>query len=132
MIAEFGLEDQVSHSGHLSLETSIEFQSECDALLLTSSKVIGGQDYSIAGKTYEYIKAQKPIIGYVADGAQKRLLQKSGVAMLCDPDNAIESSIALKRLIQGERGFNPNEDFLNSLNVSVLTGKLKDVVAAAF
>src|SRR5215469_2082924 len=64
-VSEFGLEDIVEFLGYLDHDKSIKFQSECHALLITSSKVVGGADYSIAGKTFEYFAARRPIVAFV-------------------------------------------------------------------
>ncbi|MGC1632148.1 MAG: glycosyltransferase, partial [Gelidibacter sp.] len=53
MVKEFDLQDTVEHIGWVSQTESLEFQKSCDFLLATSAKVIGGRDYSIAGKTFE-------------------------------------------------------------------------------
>ena len=65
-VTQFGLTELVEFVGHLEHPSVIRFQRECDALLVTSSKVIGGQDYSIAGKTFEYLSFRKPLLGFVA------------------------------------------------------------------
>ncbi len=88
MIASFGLENQVDLMGVVSHTESLSLQESCDALLITSAKQIGGRDYSIAGKTFEYLQMQKPVIAFVSDGAQKRFTEKEEAQLLiCDPDN---------------------------------------------
>ena len=70
-IEVFGLTDLCKHFGYMNHSQVIEFQNNCDALLITSSKVIGGRDYSIAGKTYEYFTIGKPIIAFVCEAILK-------------------------------------------------------------
>lgn len=128
MVAEFGLQGQVEFLGRISLAESLRFQETCDALLLTSSKVIGGEDYSIAGKTFEYLSMRKPIIGFVSAGAQKRLLEQTGVALLCDPDDTENAAAALKGLFRGEWSLRPNREFLASLHRRGLTARLTGII----
>ena len=102
MIAEAGLEDQVHLCGVKPHSEALEFQKECDMLLITSAKRIGGKDYSIAGKTFEYIQAQKPILAFASPGAQKELLEQTGMALICDPDQTEDSALKMIRLMKGE------------------------------
>jgi glycosyltransferase involved in cell wall biosynthesis len=126
-VTEFGLQDVVTFVGHLSHSDVLQFQKNCDALLLTSSKVIGGNDYSIAGKTFEYFSMRKPIIGFVTNGAQKEILAKSGVAVICDPDDPTKSADQLKSLIMGGVTLNPDFHFLKGLHRRELTSQLAEV-----
>jgi glycosyltransferase involved in cell wall biosynthesis len=115
-IAEFGLGDCVELLGYLDHASVLRFQEECDCLLVTSSKVVGGRDYSIAGKTFEYFSIRKPILGFVTEGAQKEILQRSGLAVICDPDDPESSAQKLEALVRGETKVKPNEVFLNTLH----------------
>jgi hypothetical protein len=128
MVQEFNLGGIVEFLGQLPLSESLRFQESCDALLLTSSKVIGGQDYSIAGKTFEYISMKKPIIGFVTEGAQKQLLEQSGLALICDPDRPDEASARLERLLTGDWRAAPSVEFLQSLHSRNLTGRLAGII----
>jgi glycosyltransferase involved in cell wall biosynthesis len=130
-IAEFGLEAVVEHHGQLEHEDVLKFQEECDALLVTSSKVVGGLDYGIAGKTFEYFTMRKPIIGFVTEGAQKDLLRASGMALICDPDETAQSAGQLRDLLGGRIGFSPKVDLLQQLSRRELTGKLAHVIRDA-
>lgn len=130
MVARFGLEGLVECIGRIPLAESLRFQASCDALLLTSSKVIGGQDYSIAGKTFEYLSMRKPIIGFVAEGAQRRLLLKSGVAVVCDPDDPAGAAVQLEDLLAGHWRPAPNREFLASLHRREQTSRLAGIVHA--
>lgn len=127
-IKEYNLEGLVEFVGQLDHPGVLEFQRGCDALLVTSSKVIGGRDYSIAGKTFEYFSLRKPIIGFVAEGAQKDLLAASGMAVLCDPDAPDASARRLADLIEGRAEFTPNIPLLKQLHRRELTQRLAEVI----
>ena len=130
-VERFGLGGSVEFLGPLDHTASLNFQSDCDALLLTSSKVIGGSDYSIAGKTFEYFSMRKPIIGFVAEGAQKEILLESGLAVICDPDKPAESARQLNKLISGRIRLQPNTALLKTLHRRELTRKLAEVMREA-
>ncbi|WP_299228490.1 hypothetical protein [uncultured Psychroserpens sp.] len=128
MVSEYNLENNIEHLGWISREASLEFQASCDFLLMTSAKVIGGRDYSIAGKTFEYFTIQKPILACVADGAQKDVLEHSKMAHFIDVDNAKKAAKQLKDVFLTERTLRPNEAYINSFKVEELTKQLTDVI----
>jgi glycosyltransferase involved in cell wall biosynthesis len=124
MVSEFELENNIEHLGWISQTESLEFQSSCDFLLATSAKVIDGKDYSIAGKTFEYFRMQKPILALVAEGAQKDMLEASGMAHIVSVD---DSAIAVKQLhaiFTSESVMQPNKEFIDSFHIEKLTQAL--------
>jgi hypothetical protein len=130
MIRSFGLENKVTLMGEISHKDSLSFQESCDALLITSAKQIGGRDYSIAGKTFEYFQMQKPIIAFVADGAQKDLLRRGGTALICDPDNIEESVKLLSGLFRGSTNLIPDYNYLQALSRQSLTDRLAKIISS--
>jgi hypothetical protein len=130
MIASFDMEKQVSLMGEISHNESLTFQENCDALLITSARQIGGRDYSIAGKTFEYLQMQRPIIAFVCDGAQKDLLKEGGTALICDPDDSEECVRLLSRLFKGKIDLHPHIAFLDGLSRQVLTNRLAKIISS--
>ena len=130
-VDEYGLRDVVEFRGRLPRHEALAFQQRCDSLLITSSKVIGGRDYSIAGKTFEYFAAGRPILGFVTEGAQRDILEESGVAVICDPDKAEDAAQKIQDLIDGRIQFRPNVRFLRSLHRRELCGALAEVIKDA-
>ncbi len=129
MISSFGLDNQVELTGELAHEDSIKFQQQCDALLLTSAKQLNGKaDYSIAGKTFEYFQAQRPVIGFVCNGAQKDLLSRSGTAVICDPDNIKDAVSTLNYFFNGTIRPVPDLNFLQTLSREKLTQQLAELI----
>ena len=112
-VEEFGLTDVVEHLGRMSHRACLEFQASCDALLATSAKVIGGRDYCIAGKTFEYVASQVPIIAFVTEGEQRDFLMASGLALVCDADEPEAGARGLADLIEGRFLPAPNLPFLH-------------------
>jgi glycosyltransferase involved in cell wall biosynthesis len=128
MIKSFGLEDQVSLIGEIPHQRSLLFQRECDALLITSAKQLGGRDYSIAGKTFEYLQMQRPVIAFACEGAQKDLLKASGTAILCDPDDTDKAVSDLTNLFEGRIRLQPDQTFLKTISRQYLTNQLAGII----
>lgn len=99
--AEFGVQDVVEQLGRMSYAACLEFEAKCDALLSTSMKVIGGRDYCIAGKTFEYLAAGRPILGIVTEGEQRDFLVSSGAAVVADADDVDASARAIEQIVSG-------------------------------
>ncbi len=127
-IRSFGLEHICEHQGMLSHDEVIRFQEQCDALLVTSSKVIGGNDYSIAGKTFEYFTIGKPILAFVCAGAQRDLLQATRNAVICDPDEPTASAKQLLSLVQGKTIIQPDYAYMEQFHRKALTAKLAAII----
>ena len=128
MIKEFKLEKYVTLKGFLPHQESITFQQNCDALLSTSLKVINGKDYCIAGKSYEYMYQQKPILAFMTEGSQKDFMEKSGISLIFDADDTERNVELLKKFIQGEIIFKPNKEFMKQINTKETTKKLADII----
>ena len=128
MIEEFDLKDMVSLLGLKPHQEALKFQAECDALLLTSVKVIDGQDYCIAGKTYEYICRKKPILAVLTEGNQKRFIEKTGLGIQCPPDDTVTAVAQLEKLLDGTIKLKPNQEFIESVQIGVTTKQLAEVI----
>lgn len=128
MIKEFSLEDNVELLGLVSHAESLQLQKDADALLITSAKLVGGKDCFVAGKTFEYLTMNKPILGFVAEGAQKDLLQRAGNTVFFDPDNTEEAAMNFIDLVKNGKSFNPDLDYIRSFERKKLTEKLSEVI----
>ena len=128
MIKSFKLEKQVTLKGFLAHQESIVFQENCDILLATSMKVIGGRDYCIAGKSYEYIAQQKPILAFLTEGSQKDFFEDSGISVIFDADDTDINVEYLKHFLLGEIEFIPNKEFIKQINTRETTKKLANII----
>lgn len=127
-VQKFGLASNCKFLGYLSRSDAVQLEQESDFLLLTSAKVMGGRDYSIAGKTFEYFERQRPILSFVCEGAQKDLLEASGCALILDPDSPRLNAEVLHGVFKSGITLNPNDAFLQTLNRKNLSGKLAEEI----
>lgn len=130
MVESMKLQRMVKFVGWLSKDKSMRFQQEADYLLLTSSKVEGGRDYSIAGKTFEYFNTMKPIISFVCQGAQKDILKSSGLSLICDPDDSLESSRSMSELFESKIKLTPDIPFIQKYSSSSTTQQLAKLITS--
>lgn len=131
MIREFDLIKNVKHVGFLNFNEIENFQRSCDMLLITSVKVIGGEDYCIAGKTFDYVSSQKPILGFVTDGAQKQFIENSGVGIICNPDSIEDSANILENILENGATLKPNIEFIKKHHRKKLTQQLTEIIYKA-
>jgi glycosyltransferase involved in cell wall biosynthesis len=116
MLRETGTEERVRLRGPISHDAALSLEKGADALLLTSAKVIGGRDYSIAGKTFEYFGLRRPILGVLTDGAMRDLVDESGLGVIADPDDERAVAAAIERIAES-----PSPDALITPRADVLS-----------
>jgi glycosyltransferase involved in cell wall biosynthesis len=112
MLRETGTESFVELLGPVPHAEALALQGRADAVLLTSAKVEGGRDYSVAGKTFEYFGLRRPILGVLTDGAMRDLVEQSGLGILADPDDTESVARAIEQVVSGTADVTPNENFL--------------------
>jgi glycosyltransferase involved in cell wall biosynthesis len=98
MLRETGTESLVRLRGPIAHGDALRLEKSADALLLTSAKVLGGRDYSVAGKTFEYFGLRRPILGVLTDGAMRDLVEESGLGVIADPDDEGAVAAAIERI----------------------------------
>ena len=104
MIQEFDLGEHVTLFGvQVSLEESLRLQQSFDFFLGTSAKIEGQSDYSMGSKYYEALQFQKPILGVCGPSPLADLIQKSGLGVVLDPDDARESARELHSFLLFEK-----------------------------
>jgi len=78
-----GIAGCVSTPGILARNEALRRMQNSDLLLL----LVDEQNYSIPGKTYEYLRARRPILALTTGGAVIDLLRDTGGAWIVDPGN---------------------------------------------
>lgn len=78
----------VHFTGYLSHRDSVSAVRTADLLFLPMHNLPAPRRSRIVpGKTYEYMRAGRPILAAVPEGDARDFLQKSGVALCCRPDD---------------------------------------------
>ena len=103
MLEETGTTALVTLRGRVPHREAIALQAGADALLLTSAKVEGRPDYSIAGKTYEYLGLGRPVLAVVTPGAMRDLVTWAEAGTVADPDDTEAVAAAIERVVTGEQ-----------------------------
>jgi hypothetical protein len=112
MVNNFDLGSNYENRGfveHCKLEDATK---DLNFFLATSVKVEGGEDYAIASKTFDYIKFEKPIIGFVTNGTQKVFIKKSNTGIIFDPDDTTTNVKKLNTLIEKGCSLDVNTEYL--------------------
>jgi glycosyltransferase involved in cell wall biosynthesis len=128
MAMEFGLESNLVLHGFVPHTRSKALQAGFDLLLTTSEKVPNGEHYSLPSKIFDYVGLNKPIVAFVTDGIQKEFIARSGLGIVCDPDNTMESCSKLKDLLVLGKVFEVNRDYVESFHRRKLTAKLAAII----
>lgn len=128
MLAEFDLGDVVHCHGRVEHERVLELARELDAQLCTSVKVQDGEDFALASKTFDYVRAGRPILGFVTRGAQKDFLDRSGLAVVADPDDLAAGIAALAKIARGGFLLHPDRKFLETFNRQTLAGQMAEII----
>lgn len=131
MVAGFGLEDVVEHLGHLDRHACAAFEASCDALLITSVKVVGGVDYRLPGKLYNYLAAGRPILGVLTPGSTRDFVEQCGLGVLANPDDPEDVAEKLRSLMAGRFSFLLNRTFLAKFHRRETTRMLAQAVREA-
>jgi glycosyltransferase involved in cell wall biosynthesis len=128
MADAFGLGELCTWHGAKPKQQAQEIIDNSDALLSTSIKVLDGKDYCLASKTFDYIAAGKPVLGFVCPGAQRDFLVDSGIAVLFDPDDTDGSAQQLGELVQNGVTRRVDLSYLETYSSLSTTRRLAEVI----
>jgi len=128
MAAACGLEGCVRITGTLGRPEALRRMAQSDLLLLLAE----GLTQQIPGKTYEYLRAGRPILALTSEGAVADLLRRTGGAWVVDPEDQAGVTAAVLNAYRlwrdGLPGPTPDPDVVAGFDRRVLSGQL----AAAF
>jgi glycosyltransferase involved in cell wall biosynthesis len=83
LVSEAGIEGCVEMRGRLSHAETLRRLLQSDLLLLLAEELV----VQIPGKTFEYLKTQRPILALTSEGAVANLLRRTGGAWVVRPDD---------------------------------------------
>ena len=91
LIAESNLQGCVNLVGRKSRQETLRRMTKADLLLLLAE----GLTVQIPGKTYEYLKAGRPILAFTSEGELRNLIRNTGCGWSVDPadQKAIEAAL---------------------------------------
>ena len=97
MADECGIVDRVTFTGPLGRTDTLRRMAQADLLLVLAE----AQPYQIPGKTYEYLRAGRPILALTSDGALSDLLRETGGAWIVDPADQRGIAAAVREAYRG-------------------------------
>jgi hypothetical protein len=127
MAAAWGLAGRVNITGPLGRAEALRRVAHSDLLLLLAEELI----YQIPGKTYEYLRAGRPILALTSEGAVADLLRRTGGAWVVDPADEAGVTAAVREAYRlwkdGADGPQPDRDVVAGFDRRVLAGRLAEV-----
>jgi len=112
MAAELGVKENIVLHGFQAHDKTLALQQSFDLLLATSEKVMNNDHYCLPSKLFTYLRAGKPVLGFVTKGIQRDFIQKSRLGVICDPDDISASAAAIEKIIDEGVGHELNVSFL--------------------
>jgi glycosyltransferase involved in cell wall biosynthesis len=129
LIAKFNLEGCVNIVGPTSRHETLRRMTQADLLLLLAE----GWTLQIPGKTYEYLKAGRPILALTSEGALANFIRATGAGWSLEPTDRVNIRSAIHQaLLEAKAGSSshvPNVMTINSFDRRQTTeqiGKLFD------
>jgi glycosyltransferase involved in cell wall biosynthesis len=128
MAAACGLVGCVRITGLLGRAETLRRMAQSDLLLLLA----GGMTHQIPLKTYEYLRAGRPILALTPQGAIANLLRRTGGAWVVDPadDRGIAAAVreAYRLWEGGFPGPGPDRELVASFDRRALVGRLAEIL----
>jgi glycosyltransferase involved in cell wall biosynthesis len=127
MAVNLGLSECVNILGPRSRQETIRRMRQADLLLLLAERFV----IQIPGKTYEYLRAGRPILALTSEGALANFLLRTGAGWVVDPkDHAGVLGAVRERYRQwkaGERGPVANPEIVAGFDRRKLAGRLAEL-----
>jgi glycosyltransferase involved in cell wall biosynthesis len=127
MAVNLGLGECVNILGPRSRQETIRRIRQADLLLLLAERFV----IQIPGKTYEYLRAGRPILALTSEGALANFLLRTGAGWVVDPkDNAGVLGAVRERYRQwkaGERGPVADPEIVARFDRRKLAGRLAEL-----
>jgi glycosyltransferase involved in cell wall biosynthesis len=128
LAAASGIADQVHLPGFLSRQETLRRMSRSSLLLILAED----WPYRVPAKTYEYLKAGRPILAITREEALIDLLKRTGGALVVEPGNRAAMIAALRRAYgswrDGAESLRPDPVAVAALDRRLLAGRLAEVL----
>jgi glycosyl transferase family 4/glycosyl transferase family 1 len=128
MAEELGVKENIVLHGFQVHEKTLELQQSFDLLLATSEKVIGNEHYCLPSKLFTYLRAGKPVLGFVTPGIQHDFISKSNMGPICDPDDPGAASRTIEKIVEDGYRTALDIEYLHQFSNTVATGQLVETV----
>lgn len=132
LAGECGIADCVTLTGPLSRAETLRAMAEADVLLLLAE----AQPYQIPGKTYEYLRAGRPILALTSNGAVAQLLRRTGGAWVVDPVDEKGIAAAVREAYghwrEGQGGPRAERTVVTTFDRRLLAGRLAELFEHAY
>lgn len=123
-----GLESQLNLVGYVSHQEAQRLQEQADALLLieiNAEKTKG----IIAGKLFEYLSAQRPIVAIGPEGADiGAIIEKTATGSFVDYSQEKKLKSVIKELFTGDYKYASNENEVAKYHRRELTAQLSNLI----
>ncbi len=127
MAFKFGVSDCVNILGPRSRPETIQRMKKADLLLLLAERFV----IQIPGKTYEYLRARRPILALTGEGALANFMRKTSAGWVVDPkdESGILRAIRERYRQWKDRESGPRADpaVVSSFDRRELTSRLADL-----
>lgn len=127
MAAECGLGDCVNILGPRRRPETLRRMTEADLLLLLAEKFV----IQIPGKTYEYLRAGRPILALTPEGALANLLRRIGGGLVVNPNDTagVQAAVmeSVRRWKEGRANHTADPGAIAGFDRRVLAGRLTEL-----
>jgi glycosyltransferase involved in cell wall biosynthesis len=128
MASSHGVAEQCSFRGPLERQQIPAFLEDMSCLLATSMKRVGGNDYCLASKSFEYLTSGKPTLAFVCEGAQKRFFEGAGGTIFFDPDDPAGAAEKIRSLCGSQKTISIDRSFLKDFDLDVTAGQMARLI----
>lgn len=128
-VSQLQLEEVVIIGDYLSKEETQNKLQKCDVLFLPIEVGKGDQEtLFIPGKLFEYLSLKKPILALTKECDCKRIIEKSGLGIIANPDQPLEIAKKLEYCIKNQENLQklyvPNQKEIEKYQFQNLTKSL--------
>jgi glycosyltransferase involved in cell wall biosynthesis len=128
LVLEAKLEDCVSIMGPLNHFETLRRLSQSDLLLLLAERLVT----QIPGKTFEYLKTNRPILALTSEGAVAKLLRQTGGGWVVNPDDHMGVIAAVRECYHAWKhhlpGRAPDLSVVESFDRRKTTGRIAELL----